>query len=582
MGSYSEAFDFVVVGAGRSGGCILKQNVVNFDPGNSGAVVASNIASSQSRPNVLLIEAGGDNKRDELYVPSSRFDNWSKYPEICFEYRTTPQKHLDGRVLSYVRGKGLGGSSLANFLGYMRGSASDYNTWASMVGDDAYHWNNVLERYKEIEKLSFAEDEDDRDQWVKLRGGVHSFDGPLGLELFSRKQWPFGLEVVMKAALDFGWPLNPDQNSGDPTGVGAITTTTYKGSRTTSSTAYLSNPPSNLHIWTNTWVHKILVEDETSGGIPQAVGVVLSDGREVKAKRETILSLGAIDTPKLLLLSGIGPKQELHDLSIPSIVDLPKVGKELIDHCFIPLRWGCSSELSDRVAYYSDAKTVAAARTEWMKSRTGPDATITLGNLVAFLKLDSERYSQEELRKLDPQIQEWIKQPDTPQFEVFLAGDVPRVWDNTHGEDAIGMGVMMMNPQSRGSVTLSSKDPTAMPVIDVNFMAQPYDRRTFIDGVRETLRFVNSGPLSKHIQSNFFAPESDSEEDVLAFVKKQLNSVLHPVGTVKMGRSDDPTACVDTDMCVRGVNKLRVVDLSVCPVITRYVPNLSKYHTLIH
>ena len=437
-----------------------------------------------------------------------------------------------------------------------------------MVGDDTYRWDNVLESFKQIENLSF-EDDGDENQWVKPVEGAHGTKGPLGLQLFSRKQWPRGNDILMKAAQDFGWPINPDQNSGDPIGLAAVTTTSHKGSRTTSATAYLSQIPSNLQIWTNTTAHKIILGDDPAGGEPRAIGVVCADGREVRARAETILSLGSIDTPKLLLLSGIGPEDELQNLGIPCRVNLTRIGKDMLDHLFLAVRWGCSSELSDKMAQSSNETVLVAARKEWLKSRTGSEAVRSLGNLVGFLKLDPNRYSQEELHKLPAEVQRRINQPDTPQFEVFLAGDTPRVLERKHGLDAIGMCVMLMNPQSRGSVTLSSKDPHAVPVIDGNYLAHPYDRRTFIDGTRELLRLVHSEQLSKHIGGAYLAPATTSDEDVLAFIKREVGTVLHPVATVKMGRRDDPEACVDSNMLVRGVNKLRVVDLSVCPVLTK-------------
>ena len=531
-------------------------------------MIAARIANSKSRPRVLLIEAGGDNQDDDLYRPCDRFTNVYLHPEISFDYSTVPQKHLDGRVLGYLRGKGLGGSSLANFLGYIRGAASDYNTWAHMVGDDAYSWENVLERYKEIEALHF-EDDGDEEQWVKLKDGAHSFDGPLDLELFSRKQWPKGTDILMKAARDYGWPINRDQNSGHLVGVGSVTTTTYRGRRTTSSSAFLARTPKNLDILTNTTVHRVLFDETLAKGSCQAIGVVLSDGREIRANKETILSLGTIDTPKLLLLSGIGPVQDLQALGIHCRQNLPNVGKELIDHSYVVLRWGTTSELSDRTAFEFDPKLVAAAREQWNKDFKGPDGTRHLGNLIGFLKLDPQKYSTEELDKLDPQTKNWIAQEDTPQFEVFLAGALPSTWDKKNGDEALGVAVMLMNPQSRGSVTIKSKDPNDMPVIDVNFLAHPYDRKTCVDSLREVIGFIKSSHLSKYIVQAVNVPSVESDEEILKWVKTNIMSVLHGVGTVKMGRDDDPSSCVDTDMNVRGVKGLRVVDLSVCPVITK-------------
>lgn len=538
--------------------------------GNSGAVVASRIAKSNTHPSVLLIEAGGDNSRDDLYVPSDRYTNVYLHPEIRWDYRTVPQKHLDGRVLEYLRGKGLGGSSLANFLGYIRGAGSDYNTWAELAGDDSYRWENVVERYKEIEALHFDDDGDD-EGWVKLREGVHGFEGPLDLEIFPRKQWPKGTDVLMKAVRDFGWRVNTDQNSGDLVGVGAVTTTTYKGRRTTSSSAFLKDPPPNFQILTDTFVHKLLYKEDsgTSGTAPEVAGVILAGGRRLRARKEVILSLGTIDTPKLLMLSGIGSKQELQSLGIPCVVDLPNVGKELTDHLYTVLRWGTTSDFSDQTSFQFDAEKVAAARAEWLNNHTGPDATRHLSNLIGFVKLDPERYSQEELHKLSHSVQDRLSQPDTPHFEAFLAGAQPPTWDKRNGSEALGVAVMLMNPQSRGSVGIKSSNPLAMPVIDVNFLAHPYDRRTYVDAIKETVKFIRSASLSKYIVSEVNVPNTDSDEEVLKWAKKNIMSVLHGCGTVKMGRRGDPTACLDSDMCVRGVKNLRVVDLSVCPVLTK-------------
>ena len=486
--------------------------------------------------------------------------------EIRLEYWTTPQKHLDGRVLRYLRGKGLGGSSFANYLGYIRGSASDYNAWAEMVGDESWKWENVVERYKEIENLHFDDDQD-QDGFVKLKEGVHGFAGPVDITLPSRRHWPPGVDVMMKAALNHGWPLNPDQNSGDLVGMGTCSTTTHDGYRTTSASAYLSGPPSNLVIWTNSTVTKVLFDEASALSKPKAIGVLLADGRKVQVTSEVILSLGTIDTPKLLMLSGIGPRAELEALDLPCLVHNPRVGKDLIDHLYCVLQWGSTDKLGKKVAFQKNVELVAAARAQWMLDRTGPNATLNTINLIGFLKFDPQRSKFDEFDRLDPEIKAWLKQDNVPQFELFLQGFIPDSWDAKNGE-CLGMGIMLMNPQSRGSVTLASNNPAAMPLIDVNFLSQPYDREAIVNAVREAMVFVTS-ELAPHIVSKVQAPESESDEDILKFCKEGIMSVLHPVGTVKMGREDDPTACTDSDFRVRGVDGLRVVDLSVCPVITK-------------
>ena len=514
----------------------------------------------------MLIELGGDNAQHYLRVPSDRFVNPYKNPSIALPYRTTPQKHLDGRILDYLRGKGLGGSSIANFLAYIRGTASDYNLWAEIVNDSTFSWENVVERYKELENLHFDDDRD-TDGYVKLKEGVHGFKGPLDLTLPSRRHWVDGMDKVLKAAFNHGWPLNPDQNSGHLVGVGAVTTTSYNGYRVTSASAYLQNPPANLVIWTDSVVTKILFNTDTKRARPKAMGVLLADGRTPKARSEIILSLGAIDTPKLLLLSGVGPREELQEVGVPCLVDSPRVGKNMMDHNYVVLTWGATSGLGRRTR--KDKNEVASAREQWMLDRTGPDATLNTVNLIGFLKFDPSRVCFDEVYKLDARTRQYIEQPDVPQFELFLLGNVPDNWDGQQGEECLGMSVMLMNPQSRGSVTLASKNPRQMPLIDVNFFSHPYDRQTFVNGVREAMMFARSKDLAPHVVGKVLGPESDSEEDVLKFCRKELMSVLHGVGTVVMGSKNDETAPTSTDFRVRGVEGLRVMDLSVCPVLTK-------------
>lgn len=536
-------------------------------PGNAGAVVAGNLARSPARPRVLLIELGGDNAEAHLRIPSERFVNPYRNPNIVLGYKTTPQKYLDDHVLDYLRGTGLGGSSIANFLAYIRGTASDYDRWADLVDDDAWKWENIVERYKEIENLHF-DDDHDPDGYVKLNEGVHGFNGPVDLTLPSRSQWPKGLDIVMKAALDHGWPLNPDQNSGNIIGMASVTTTIHEGWRVTSASAYLSDPPSNLVIWTNTTATKVLLD--TNGSKPRAIGVLLADGREIRARKEVILSLGVIDTPKILMLSGIGPRDELQRLGIPSVVHSPRIGKDMIDHPYLVLLYGSKTELGTRVELQQNKELVSTARAQWLRNRTGQDAQLNTINLIGFLKFDPSRVSFDELDKLPAQTKAYIKKPDVPQYEFYTQGYIPEDWDTTtNGPECLGMAVMLMNPQARGSVKLASNDSNAMPLIDPNYMGHPYDRQTMVNAVKEAMMFARSKGLQPHVKGKVLAPESEDDEVVWAWVKKELLSILHGVGTVMMGPKDDDTAPTDPQFRVRGVDGLRVIDLSVCPTITK-------------
>lgn len=530
-------------------------------------MVAGNLARTRQRPRVLVIEAGGDNKRPDLRVASERFSNASRNPEVTTRYVTTAQRHLKGRALDYLRGRGLGGSSMANFLAYIRGSASDYDEWASRVDDDFFSWNNAVERFKELENLHF-EDDGDKDESVRLEEGAHGFDGPVDLSVQSKKDWHLGMDKLMKAAIDFGWPICRDQNSGNPIGVGCTTTTAYKGYRITSGSAYLSDPPPNLDIWCHAMANKIVLEPQPDGK-PKVVGVQLADGRQVRATKEVILSAGAIDTPKLLLLSGIGPKTELSHVGVECLLDHPEVGKNLIDHLWTTVHWSVSPEISDAARLEQDKSLAKASREEWLRTRTGPDAYRNLPNLIGFLKFHPDRANLAELEKLPARAQNWIKKPDVPQIEIFLKAICPEDWDRASNGEFMGFTIMLMNPQSRGEVTLASRNPAADPVIDPGYLSHPYDRQTIIDGVRESLTYARSPFLSNYIRKEMLVPRTDSDEDVLDFCQSTLQSVLHGCGSVRMGSKDDLTACLDTDFCLRGVDNLRVIDLSAIPLITR-------------
>ncbi|KAJ9641171.1 hypothetical protein H2204_002849 [Knufia peltigerae] len=559
-----EEFDFIVVGAG-----------------NAGAVVAGNLARSKAKPRVLLIELGGDNSAAHLRIPSERFINPYVNPNIVLDYKTTPQKHLNGRVLDYLRGTGLGGSSIANFLAYIRGTASDYNRWADLVDDDSWRWENVLERYNELENLHFSGGNDDADSdpegYVKLKPGAHGFDGPVDLTLPSRKEWPEGLDILMRAAKSHGLPLNPDQNSGDIIGMAGVTTTTHAGWRVTSASAYLTNPPSNLVLWTNSAVTQVVFDTNTTSTKqqPRASGVILSDGRQVRATKEVILSLGTIDTPKLLMLSGIGDRTELEKHGISCLVNSPRVGKDLIDHVYLVMTYGAKSTLGTKVAFQQNKEYVKAAREQWLRNQTGPDATLNTINIIGFLKFDSRRINFDEMYKLDSKTRNFLERPDVPQYEFYMQGYIPDDWDvEKHGPECLGMAVMLMNPQSRGYVALASKDPLARPIIETNYLGHPYDRQTINNAVKEAMSFAKSKQLSPYLLDKVLGPESDSDEHVTKFVKDELMSILHGVGTVMMGPKHEDTSSssfspCDTDFRVRGVDGLRVIDLSVCPTITK-------------
>ena len=564
-----KVYDFIVVGGGKcdfvkiSEHCLIGIVIL----GTAGALVAANLARCKQRPQVLLLDEGGENTRPDLRVASERFTNAAINREVRTSYVTIPQPYLDNRALDYWQGRGLGGGSMANFQAYIRGAASDYNEWADRVDDDFFAWKNAQERFKELENLHF-DDDGDLKQYVRLKDGAHGFQGPVDLTLLPKKKWHVGMEKLMEAAIEFGWPVCRDQNSGNPIGIGCTTVAAYNGNRTTSGSAYLQRPPSNLDIWCNTEVISIDFERNQTEEV-KAKGVRLANGQQVSARKEVILSAGSIGTPRLLLLSGVGPKRELRPLGIDCNVHIPQIGKNLTDHVWTTLRWSVTPELSDEVAFGSDKEGAAASRAQWLRSRTGHNAERYQTNLISFLKLDPARANFDELEKLPERAKAWIKKPDVPQIEIFNLSLMPEDWSSRVKGEFAGLTFMLMNPQSRGEIRLASKDTSTPPVIDPAFFSHPYDRQTMIDGLREGLIYMRSTSLAKHILEEVEVPKTDSDEDVLEFCRKSLNSVFHPCSTVRMGSKTDKDACLDTDFRLRGVQNLRVIDLSAIPLITR-------------
>ena len=525
------------------------------------------MAGSATKPTVLLIEAGGDNAKDEFYIPGERFSNVYKNWDIGFRYQTTPQLALGGRVLPYLRGKGLGGSTIANHLTYTRGARGDYDFWAELVGDDAWSWNEVLKHFKSLENLHFHDDPSN--DYVRPSVDKHGYDGPVDISIPSKKEWLRGMDVVIDAAKDFGYSFNPDNNSGDPLGMSICYTTSYNGKRTTSATAYLQNPPSNLTMMTHTVVTGLVLGGDSASNTLEVTGVRLRNGRELSANKEVIMAAGGIDTPRLLMLSGIGPALDLIEVGIKPVLNAPYVGKNLSDHCYTTMTWVSDSEISDAAMFNCNKNKLEAARSQWLRDRTGPMATRNLPNIIAFLKLDRDRYPNKEIDLLDDRLKAYLLDPTVPQYEMFFQGPPHPDLKFQDGEDYFDVGIGMLPPLSKGTVKLASRNPDVPALIDSRFLTHPYDRRTFIDSIRDCLRFINSSALARHIKRPLNVPASESDDDILHFLRETVLSVLHASGTVKMGAAADPTACVDTDFRFRGVRGLRVVDLSIAPIITK-------------
>ncbi|KAL2006456.1 hypothetical protein VTN00DRAFT_9124 [Thermoascus crustaceus] len=524
----SDSVDFIVVGAGTAG-CLL----------------AYRLAQALKTPSVLLLEAGPDNSAGTLRIPQERYTAVATNG-INYGYESTPQEAVDGRVIPYPRGKGLGGSSNINFMAYIESPRVDYNRWAELVGDEAFGWKQTKERFKRIENLH-DETAPEWKKYVDWKPENHGHGGPI--DVSHPKQREKDVWHVMEAAEEAGYPINKDYNSGCIMGFSVAGNSSDNSFRTTSASGTLTRKPDNLEVRVNAPVTRVLFDKDKT-----AIGVQLADGSDVRASKEILLCGGSIDTPKLLLLSGIGPAQELAPLGINTVHDLPGVGKELKDHYGTYVLSQMDGELSDRAQFEKSTADKRPPRDDWLEDTTeyytGHYNSLAWG----FLR-DEEILKTKEFAALDSSQQEFLRKPEVPLYELALA------------LQCLLSFVFVMNSQSSGSVTLRSSDPRDAPLIHLGYCEHPYDRMVLVRAVREAMKFSTTSKLGRMWQKYVSAPKSDREEDILAHIRQTCMPVFHASGSVVMGRPDDAAACVDTDFRVYGTKRLRVADLSVCPLM---------------
>ncbi|PMD48672.1 GMC oxidoreductase [Hyaloscypha variabilis F] len=559
----SSEYDFIVIGGGASG-----------------CAVAARLAQSKQRPKVLLLEAGSDNT-DPLYrVPADRFKTFQE-ATMNWGYKTAPQNHLKGQQIDYSRGKGLGGSTAINFSCWVIGADEDYNEWATKVGDDTWSWTNVKERLKKIENYHVDIPEEGR-KYISPKEADHGTSGPLHLSYAD--PWEKGLTDVFKAAEETGLGVNPDVNSGNPLGMGLGAACMYQGSRTTAS-AYLEDAPANLTIKVNSPVAKLLI----SGN--KAIGVRTIAGSDFHAKHEVILSGGALNTPQVLMLSGIGPAAELKKHGISVIQDLPQVGKNLQDHCFSTATLLQHPGTDDRAEFEAmSPEAMAATRAQHTKDKRGVLSSLYCSVPMGWFKNDAV-YNSEEYKALDKHTQEHLKKPHVPIYEI--ATHTPPLFVGDYvlqpTDSYLTALAFVMNPQSYGEVTLNSADPSDAPRVDPNLLSHPYDRRAMIEAMRKLLEYLEAPVFKQRTVKMIGCPASKSDEDIWTHCAGNLFSSWHMCSTVRMGKKGDEGACVDTEFRVRGLESLRVVDLSVIPLLpnnhtqsTAYLVGETAAEKLIH
>ncbi|KAK9427567.1 hypothetical protein V1505DRAFT_358663 [Lipomyces doorenjongii] len=548
-----EQYDFIVVGAGAAG-CAL----------------AWRLAGSKKRPTVLLVEAGGKNDLMETRIDGNKWINRLRKKQN-WQYHTVPQKHLNGRVIPYDRGKGLGGSTSINFAAFTCGPSDDYDEIARIVGDDEWKWVNMQKRFKCLETYhGFAPDvSSEKSKYVNANAEDHGTSGPLNIGFPS--VWEKSLTTIMDIFNEAGVPLNPDANSGNPIGLSVTPNTAYRGVISTAADL-LKKAPENLHVLTYTEVGSVIFENKT------AKGILTLDSRKYFAAQEVILSAGSLDTPRILMHSGVGPADQLHKFDITVIEDSPYIGQHLQDHHFVFLSWERADHLSERKRYYSDKSLQAAARAQWNVDHTGPLSEIGCVYAQAYLKSD-EILQSEEFKNLPEHRQAHLLKRTIPSFEVELNPANAEYFIDPENTPAIeAIVVFPMNSESSGSVTLQSSDPKEPLLYDPNFFSSAFDKRVAVVATRAMYNMMQTPAFMKDTVRVISGPKSDSDEDILDYWERETGSSWHMSGTCKMGISkEDDAACIDSNFKVFGLKGLRVADMSVLPIITNNHTQATAY-----
>lgn len=476
---------------------------------------------------------------------------------LNYGYKTTPQPHLNNREIDYSRGKGLGGSSAINFAVYDIGPSEDFEEIARIADDPSWGWSFAQPRLKSLENFH-SQAPAPYEKYIQAKPEDHGSAGKL--QIGFPKIWEQTLGETLKALEESGCKMNPDINSGDPMGFGPSPSSAYNGLRTTSADL-LTNAPVNLTVVTDQVARRVIFGDNGTDAIGIETGLT-----SFYATKEIVLSCGSLDTPKLLLLSGIGPAEELEKLDIPVVLDAKHIGKGLSDHIHIDMLWKRAEHTNDKWKYYRSPEAIAAARKQWEKDQTGPLSQYETNFSIGFSK-SNRIYQSAEFEALPDHVRKHLRAATVPLYETIVnPTDIRDMMDPTQSEASMPVYIFLLNGQSRGEVKLRSKDPIDPPVCSPNLFTHPFDRRVAIEATRETIQLMQSPAFSKDTTGIIKMPKSDSDEAILDFWQEQATSTWHMAGTVKMGRAGEGDCCVDKDLRLLGTTSLRVADMSISPI----------------
>ena len=513
-------FDHVIVGAGTAG-CLL----------------ANRLSADPSR-RVLLLEAGGRDDYLWIHIPVGYLYCIGN-PRTDWMFHTEPDPGLNGRRLRYPRGKVLGGCSSINGMIYMRGQSRDYDQWAALTGDPSWDWAHCLPVFMQHE-----------DHW-RGSGPLHGAGGEWRIER-PRVRWEL-LDAFAQAAQEAGIPATEDFNTGHNLGVGYFEVNQRRGVRWNAAKAFLrpalGRP--NLTVWTGAQASRLLLQRRGDGSLGcEGVELLPAPGRPtvVRATRGVVMAAGAVATPQLLQLSGVGPAALLQAHGIEPVHTLAGVGENLQDHLQIRAVYGVQGVRTlNTIANSLWGK--AAIGLEYLLRRSGP-MSMSPSQLGAFAKSSPERA--------------WAN----VEYHVQPLS-LPAFGEPLDKADAFTASVCNLNPSSRGHVRIASADPAAAPRIAPHYLATEEDRRVAAESLRLTRRIVAQPALARYRPVELKpGAQFDSDEDLARLSGDIGTTIFHPVGTCRMGRADDPLAVVDPRLAVRGIAGLHVADASVMPTIT--------------
>ncbi|MGE0875304.1 MAG: GMC family oxidoreductase [Burkholderiales bacterium] len=503
-------FDYIVVGAGTAG-CTLAARL-----------------SEDGRHSVLLLEAGPKDSSPWIHLPIG-YGKTMFHPVLNWKFETEPEPSMDNRRIYWPRGRCLGGSSSINGLIFVRGQPEDYDHWAAL-GNRGWGWNDVLPCFKRQEANSRGASQ------------YHGGDGPIACSDIPGKHEL--IEAIIAGAGELGVPRTDDFNAGNQEGVGYYQLFTKNGMRASNAVGYLrpARGRANLKIETDAHAQRVLFEGRRAAGVEYHQGGALVSAR---ARREVILAAGALQSPQLLQLSGIGPGTLLQRHGIPVLHELPGVGENLQDHLQMRLVYKCTKPITtndDLATWWRKA----AIGLQWLLFRQGPLAIgINQGGLFTRVLPESAT----------PDIQFHFA-----TLSADLAGATP------HPFSGFTFSVCQLRPASRGHVRIKSADARDAPAMQPNYLTEELDRRCAVAGVKFARKLAGTTAMQAYVADEYRPGRGAvSDEDLLGFCRAQGATIFHPAGTCKMGK--DPLAVVDDELRVHGVERLRVVDCSIMPTL---------------